>query len=90
MESTSSLVKLSLERNAWKDVEKVSRAYRERALHAFAKKRIKDLGERLVMCGLDEMDAEAKEQEEKPIETEQIGSEDISSEEGGGKSAVLW
>ena len=89
MESTSSLVKLSLERNAWKDVEKVSRAYRERALHAFAKKRIKELGERLVVCGMDEMDAEAKEKDESLSAAEnESGAE--QTEEAAQQSAVLW
>jgi len=89
MESTSSLVKLSLERNAWKDVEKVSRAYRERALHAFAKKRIKELGERLVVCGMDEMDAEAKEKDESLLAAENESGEE-QTEEAAKQSAVLW
>ena len=89
MESTSSLVKLSLERNAWKDVEKVSRAYRERALHAFAKKRIKELGERLVVCGMDEMDAEAKEKDESLSAAENESGEE-QTEEAAKQSAVLW
>lgn len=89
MESTSSLVKLSLERNAWKDVEKVSRAYRERALHAFAKKRIKELGERLVVCGMDEMDAKAKEKDESLSAAENESGEE-HTEEAAKQSAVLW
>ena len=89
MESTSSLVKLSLERNAWKDVEKVSRAYRERALHAFAKKRIKELGERLVVCGMDEMDAEAKEKDESLLAAENESGEE-QTEDAAKQSAVLW
>ena len=52
----SSLAILCLERNAWKDVENISRGMRNRKLHAYARKRIKEIAEQIADKGTDEME----------------------------------
>lgn len=58
MPSLSPLAQLSIERNAWRDVEKLARGYRDKKLHAHAVKMVKSIGELMVDKGHDEMEME--------------------------------
>lgn len=57
MAELSPLVRIKLERDAWKEVEKMSRAYKDKPLHAEAVKKSKELGETLVRVAHDEMES---------------------------------
>lgn len=54
----SPLAVLSIERNAWKDVELISRQTKNKPLHTFAVKRIKFYAHLMLDKGIDEMDAD--------------------------------
>lgn len=59
------LVILDLYRNALTTVEKLSRAYQEKKLHAWAVKAKKECGEQIVQMAKDEMDGSVEDEDEK-------------------------
>lgn len=66
----SSLAALCFERRAWKDVESIARGYRDKKLHAFAMKRISELGLMIADKGRDEMENEDESNDDDdPMET---------------------
>ena len=59
------LVQLDLYRNALSSIERLSRAYQEKKLHAWAVKAKKEYGERMVQLAKEEMDGSIEDEEEK-------------------------
>lgn len=52
----SSIAAVKLERDSWRDIEKLSRARKNKPLHTFAVKRISELGDIMVSVASDEME----------------------------------
>ena len=53
--SASPLTIIRQERAAWKDVILLSRSFKDRKVHAFAKERVKELGALMMSIARDEM-----------------------------------
>jgi hypothetical protein len=55
MNLVSPLLATKLERDAWKETEKLSRAFREKKVHAYAVKKVRELGATMVEIAKDEI-----------------------------------
>lgn len=55
MEKLSPLLVAKLERDAWKETEKLSRAFRDRKVHALAVKRVKEIAVQMMDIARDEL-----------------------------------
>lgn len=55
MPAISPLLSTKLERDAWKDMERISKGYRDKEVHAYAVKRIRELGEIMMDIARDEI-----------------------------------
>lgn len=64
------LVILDLYRNALSTIERLSRTYQEKKLHAWAVKAKKEYGERMVQLAKEEMDGTVEDEEEKKKRTD--------------------
>ena len=71
--SASPLTIISQERAAWKDVILLSRSFKDRKVHAFAKARVKELGALMMSIARDEMTSED--------ESEQTDGEEFDDDE---------
>lgn len=61
MEKLSPLLVAKLERDAWKEMEKLSRVFRDKEVHALAVKRVKELAAQMMDVARDEMFEEESE-----------------------------
>lgn len=55
MTAISPLLAAKLERDAWKDMEKISKGYRDKEVHAYSVKRTRELGEIMMDIARDEI-----------------------------------
>jgi len=70
----SPLLAAKLERDAWKETEKLSRAFREKKVHAYATKKVRELGATMVDIAKDEMSGDDDESDvEKEVSEDEEG-----------------
>lgn len=68
--SLSPLAVLNIERETWKMVISLSRTFKNRKVHAFSKKMVRQIGEQMLEIAKDEMTSEGAEEENEEIDSE--------------------